>query len=170
MALVLGPFELRVTFVDEAGNDTTRSYKMVDTIVTPAAAETAAAALIADLAASTTATITRYSVATVYTEDATFLGTAGSEVENNAQLTLKVDNPDPSKTWTTTIPSPVIGMFVGTSGPNKNIVDGADTVVVNFIDNFQTTGGNFTVSDGETVDDTTPFVKGKRVHKASSSG
>ena len=66
------------------------------------------------------------------------------------------------------IPCPVIGIFQGAEGAARNNVDIADADLGTFVDQFQTTGGSFVISDGEFVDDTTPMVAGKRISRKSS--
>jgi len=74
------------------------------------------------------------------------------------------------KKATMQVPAPSDGIFVDTSGANWNVVDTTDVDLNAYIDEFQTTGGSFTISDGEFIDDTTPLVAGKRISRRSSRG
>lgn len=60
------------------------------------------------------------------------------------------------------IPAPLEAIFVATTGPNNNIVDGSN--FAGWAALFAT-GGSAYLSDGETMT-ATPFVKGQRVSKA----
>lgn len=66
------------------------------------------------------------------------------------------------------IPGPDPLIFQDTSGADRNRVDLADAAVIAYVDEFQTTGGSYVISDGEFIDDTTPTVSGKRITRGSS--
>jgi hypothetical protein len=89
-------------------------------------------------------------------------------VEEKAVLTLQLETAGKKATFT--IPAPKDTLFVAASGPNYNVVDGADSAIVALVGDFLTTGGSFYISDGETVADTGGFIKGRRTHRASSKG
>jgi hypothetical protein len=140
-------------------------------------ASTNAATWMAELDPLTSASIIGYSVGEKFGEDASFLGDAGSEIENMANIVAKIDHPDPKKTHTFRIPAADIGIFVATSGPNKNVVDGLNADVVAFLGLYETTGAIAQISDGETLVDSAvgppvvaPFVRGKRRHRGSKVG
>ena len=184
MALVkttqyLAVFELR----DEAGNRSRKAYSVVG--ATHAAALTNAQTILTDLNAVTDALVYSYSVAERYVEDTSIYGAAGSEVENIAEVIcpLEVGAGEPAKYFAERIPAPNIGLFQGTTGPEKNLVDLTDAALISYLDNMTDETGYGTpgpdaialVSDGEKIkpDDANdrPFISsGKRVHRASRKG
>lgn len=151
-----------VTLMDSGGNKTTKSFEM--SVATAADAETAMAALVADLDAVTDAKVMAYGVVHNYAESDTAYPATG-EIEEQALLTLAIDG-QADKKATLTIPAPTIGIFVASSGANKNVVDIADTVLLDYVNHFLV-GGEFRISDGE-VGGT--LEKGKRIHRASRKG
>lgn len=163
-----------VPFVDEAGDKTTRRFEMKPASWTGAEDQAAALAVAEDLVAAleavTMAGITKYTVELVVTPSSPKSPDTGSEVENTAKVSmpLTVVSPDQLQTYgLLDIPSPVIGIFAGSSGPNKNIVDYADNDLSTVISMFRS-GGDFTVSDGQVV--TADAGSGKRIHQRSRKG
>lgn len=165
---------IRVTFTDEAGNDSVKEF-----VVDPASWDPATGlwadltairdALLVDLNAATTALLTAVYTTIKQVEDTSpALGAAGSEIENIASLSLNLTTL--GKFANLQIPAPDIGLFQGPSGPEKNQVDAADLAVTSLVANFQDGVGDFTISDGEKVDATDPIVSGKRIHRRSTKG
>lgn len=165
MAITSVGFELTVTLVDSSGvNTANKTYELV--AADAAAAATASATIMAALAGVTDAAIKGYSIAERFAETGTFTLPADAEIENQAMLVGRVDG-NPFKKWTTTIPAPKIGIFVSSTGANRNVVDLLDAAVVAYRDLFQAPGNVATISDGETLD---VLESGKRVHRHSSRG
>lgn len=175
----LGIFELR----DEAGNKSRKAYSLVG--ATHATALTNAGTILTDLNAVTDALVFSYSVSERYAEDTLLYGAAGSEVENIAEIIcpLEVAAGEPVKYFAERIPAPNIGIFQGTEGPEKNLVDLTDAALISYLENATDETGYGTpgpdaitlVSDGEKIkpDNTNdrPFItSGKRVHRASRKG
>lgn len=175
MALAYGttPVKLIITLRDEAQNQTTKQYIVPTSIWDPATDLWAALvvirdALIAALNAITDGLIWKASIMIGQAEDTAVSGAANSEVENIASVVVNLATI--GKTAVLQIPAPVIGLFQGSSGKPKNQVDIADADLNTYVDEFQTTGGSFVLSDGEFVDDTTPIDSGKRIHRRSRKG
>ena len=62
-------------------------------------------------------------------------------------------------------------MFNGAPGfSGYDSVDGANALLIAFMDNFKETGGAFSISDGEQIADTGSFKAGRRVHRKSKVG
>lgn len=175
MSLVSKGVFLNVTLADAAGNKSNlqlaTKYTDLADLSTNIADITGAGGVLADLNAITDATIVSYSIGEAFAEDATFYGAAGSEVEANALIVAKVDGSVPGKTVSLRVPAPVDGMFLGTTGDNRNIVDTADADTRAWLANFTSTGV-LTVSDGESIEDPTAAGtwKGKRIHRGSRNG
>jgi len=166
MAMVGQQFGMTVSFVDSGGNQVTREFMMKTEVATYDDAATAAAAMLPIVNALTGATLPQYRVFQVFTDNAFVLpGDAGVQVENQASLTLLLAGSG-AKKGNLNIPAPVAGIFVGSSGPNLNVVDLADAAVVAFVNQFLG-AANFRISDGEAV---ARSLSGKRVHKRSSRG
>lgn len=126
-------------------------------------------AMIASLNAVTDGVITGYSYGVRFGEDSTFFAAAGVEVENVAIISAKIAG-EVNKSTTLRVPAPNDGIFLQSSGPDRNTIDPTDTALVTWLDNFST--GHLLVSDGEQIAD--PAVagnfKGKRIHRASRKG
>lgn len=166
MAMVGQRFGMTISFVDNGGNQVTREYMMSGTVTTYTDAAAAAAAMYPLVNALTGATIPQYRVFQVFQDNAFVLpGDAGVQVENQASFTFLLAG-EGSKKGNLNIPAPVSGIFVGTSGPNANIVDIDDVAVDEWADQFLG-AGDFRLSDGEA---SARLLNGKRVHKRSSKG
>lgn len=175
MALAYGstPVRLIVTLRDEAQNQTTKTYVVPTSVWDPATAlwadlVTLRDGLVTALNLISDGLIWKASVMIGQAEDTAVIGAAGSEVENIASVVVNLATI--GKTAVLQIPAPVIGLFQGSSGKPKNQVDIADADLNTYVDLFQTTGGDFVLSDGEFVDDTTPIDSGKRIHRKSRKG
>lgn len=173
MGLVHDKFYLNVSLVDAAGNKAASRFDLdyADwAAFNTAIAAGAATSFLADLAAITNATIVGYSVGESFVEDTNLYGAAGSEVENIAMLTCAIDG-ELNKYTTLRVPAPVDGLFLGTQGDNRNIVDVADADLLTYL-NYFISGGMVLVSDGESIADPTTAgnFKGKRIHRGSRKG
>src|SRR5688572_26853416 len=129
MALVSSGFVLRVVLIDNGANQVTREYDLVAADM--AAAETATTAILAALDAVTDAVIKSYTVGEQYVEDALTLPASGVQVENIAEVVLQIVD-DPLKKAVISIPAPVAGIFVATSGTGANIVDVNDAALITY--------------------------------------
>lgn len=165
MALVSGGVKLIVSYMDNGGDITHRTYRYVDG-TTYAAAVTGLAAVLATLNALTDCVISGYSLAEDFIEDALVLPAAGIQNENQLILTVGIEG-DPTESGTLTMPSPVIGAFTSPTGPGANVANVGAPVVTNFVGLF-VSGGQFTFSDGELGN--ASDVKGKRRHTKNSNG
>jgi len=165
MAYVAQDFELEVTFADNSGAKTSRRYGVL-TGTTYADLNTALAATIATIAATTDDLIVSYAIRSIWANDTITLPASGVENENQALLTLKL-LADPLHSGILAIPGAKPGIFVGSSGPNANVVDMADSAVTDFVGLFMS-GGILTVSDGQQV--VLTAGKGKRRHTKNSNG
>lgn len=166
MALVQIGFELSVSLVDNGGNTTNRVFSLVAT--DHATATTDAGTILTALDAVTDSVVSGYRIVEVYGEDAFAFPSAGVENENQASLTLNIDGVGLKKA-NYKIPAPVIGLFTAPTGSGANVVDVSDAALNTFIDVFET-GGIATLSDGETLNPTTPIDSGKRISAKSLRG
>lgn len=162
MALVTYGFTLQVELVDRGGDITTKTYDL--TATTHADALTASAAIVGALDAVTNAKIRSYSVSEKYKDNAFTLPLLG-QIEEQALIVLRLTS-DPTKSATHTIPAPVDGIFMDTSGEGFNTVDGTDSLLQAYLDIFDATGESY-ISDGER---SAGFVSGKRIHRKSRRG
>ncbi len=102
------------------------------------------------------------------TEDTEVHGAALSEVENLASIVCNLSTA--GKQTVIQVPAPNVGIMSGVNGKQFNIVDIADAALITFIDEYQLTGANFSLADGEFLDDTVPMDAGKRTHRGSRKG
>jgi hypothetical protein len=177
MALVfaaVGGLVIRVTLADEAGNKVTKDYPVDPTVIDPTDPNVTfgdIAAVQTDLVSKLNA-VTDGQVVTVHwsitqIENTSFYGAAGSEIENLASLSLRLETD--GKFANLQIPAPNIGIFQGTFGSDKNKVDKADVALLDFVNLFAS-GNGFTISDGEFINASEPIFSGKRIHRRSSRG
>jgi len=165
MAFSASNFGVTVSYMDGGANVVTREYIMDDDIATYEDAETAATEIVTDLTAATDAAIPEYRVFQIKREGSLVIPAATVQVENCASMTLLLSTPG-NKKANLNIPAPKIGLFVGTTGPQSNIVNMGVALVTDVTDNFLP-AGKFTISDGETI---SRGLSGKRVHKKSNKG
>ncbi len=176
MTLAYGsePTKIVLTLRDESQNKATKTFIVPTSAWDPDGAGTVAEieairdALVVQVNLVTDALIWKATIHLGQAEDTATQGAANSEIENIASVVVNLATL--GKTGVIQIPAPVIGLFVAASGKNKNVIDTADVDLNTFIDMFQTTGGDFVISDGEFVDDTTPIDAGKRIHRKSRRG
>lgn len=161
-----GDITVNATFYDEAQNSTYRSITIPwDTDLATTLAN--AIDVLDDLYPATDAQV----MATVrlsLVQNPIVPAQAGSEVENCAAVTCTLVTDATHKTpyHTVEIPAPKIGMFVGTTGPNKNVVNTAAAILVNFLSHFEV-GEQAVLSDFQNI---ASIDSGKRVHKRSRKG
>lgn len=167
---------LRVTFKDAGGNYTTRSFELAAAeyagTVLISEIEASAQALVASLQAVSDCAISAFEVALKGAASSPTTAGENVEIENTAALSLPlVEDPPTGITpfGILNIPGPKIGIFEGTSGLSRNIVDLADADVLEVIDYFQAGATNqFTLSDGQLVAATLGGdASGWRVHRRS---
>ena len=167
MAILVGAgerFELDVTIaaIDNNGvqYERTKTFQFNDGVTVYADALTATAALLTALDAINEADIIKYALRTVY-DESTGAVTAVGNVRKEALLTLRIAAS--SKKAAHSIYSPYDAMVSG-----KNIVSTA--ALQTYLDFFET-GGDFTVSDGESIStDEATRVAASRVRFVAGSG
>lgn len=165
------PTTIRLTLKDKAG------FTSVKDFYVPTAVWDPATALWADLVTIRDGLITEQNKVTDALISSTFvtidqqesvaLPTPQCDIWDIANVVVNIAGGQ-GKRGVLKIPCPVIGIFQGSEGADRNNVDIADVDLGTFVDLFQTTGGDFVISDGEFVDDTTPMVAGKRISRKSS--
>jgi len=168
MAFVDQGWRLVLTFVDSGANTTTRTFELtatddagdlspvIDDVQTIVTAWTAA----------TDAILVSQQVTKLTVNDSVVLPAAGVQVENNAQISAKIDG-EPNKSAVFEVPAPKITMFQATTGPGSNVVQFAGAPTPALVNIFKT-GGQAFISDGEAITD--QGIKGKRVHHKSTRG
>jgi len=178
--MALGYPTVKPTFVtlvvlDEAGDESHLVYPI------RVSAWSAATGLLADLYTIRDAIVTAFNAVSDSTIDSVLttiaqrndpkaLGAANSEIENIANVVCELETfgkpPAVVK-----IPAPNIGIFLGTTGEDKNQIDKNDAALLTYLGLFQETGGTVTISDGEQLSDAAAFIlSGKRVHRGSRRG
>lgn len=160
-----GLFGMTVTYIDSGNNTATREFMMDTTVVDYDGAETAALAMLPDAQAVSDAPIASYRIFKQYDESALIIPTV-VQIENTASITVLLYGAG-NKKGNKNIPAPKIALFVAANGPQSNIVNTTNTVLNDFLDNFRTGTGKFTLSDGEKM---ARPLSGKRVHKKSNKG
>lgn len=162
-----GAILVSALFYDEAQNVTRRSFTVPwDTDLATTLAN--AIALLAEVEPLTDAKVVA-SVTIQLVQNPEVGAQAGSEVENCAALSCVLDTDATHTTpyHTLDIPAPKIGLFLASSGPNKNVIDTTDADILAFIAQFAATTGVAVVSDNQTI---ASLAAGKRVHKRSRKG
>lgn len=163
MTIVSGGFKGVIELVDNGGDVETKSYDL--TSADAAAAATDIAAIATALLGVSDMVLRKRYFYELFVNDAFAYPASGVEKQNKALIALSIVD-QPTKTATVTIPAPKPAIFVGSSGPQAEIVDGADAAVIAYVALFEN-GGKATVSDGETAEG---FIEGHRIHRASSHG
>lgn len=168
MAFVSQGWFLDTTWIDTGGNITTRRFELVatDTAGDAAAVIADVQTIVAAYIAATDAVLTKQVVGKVTVEDAVTLPAGDVNVEENAQISAKIDG-IPNKSAVFEIPAPKNTLFLAPTGEGHNKVDFADPLVANVV-NLYKTGAQILISDGESITDQN--IKGKRVHHKSTKG
>ena len=169
LAYPTGPTVLRAVFVDNHSRVSIKDYIVPTGVWDPAsdllsALVTIRDALVVQLNLNTKALLLNVFISIRQTEDTLSIPAADCHVNETASCIVNLEAGD-NKKAVFVIPAPVDAMFVGASGPTFDIVDTTDANLNTLLDMFQTTGGSFTISDGETMDDTVPIVSGARIFK-----
>lgn len=133
-------YEVRYEMEDGFGRQTSKTFETVD-LLDEAAALTAASGMAADLAAISEARILAYTVKQRVVHSDTV--TAGANKDEGAILTLRKED---NRKDEIRVPAPPDSIFDG-----QGNVDIVDALVVAFVANFLTPGGEFTFSDGESA-------------------
>lgn len=168
MAFVDQGWRLVLTFADSGGNTTTRTFFLTATDdagdLSPVI--DAVQVIVTAWTAATDAVIVSQQVTKVTVNDSVVLPAAGVQVENNAQISAKIDG-IPNKSAVFEVPAPKIGMFQATTGPGSNVVQFSTAPTPALVNIFKA-GGEAYISDGESITD--QGIKGKRVHHKSVRG
>jgi len=164
MAIVTQGFELSISVVDSGANRSTLHWMANTAVVIDfTTAQAQRDLLVTDLAAITDSVVESTRLTEVQYED-TLVYPATAQNENKASITYLIDGTN--KKGNLKVPAPKIAIFVEATGPNSNIVDTANGIVVSYTDNFRSTAGWF-ISDGESI---ITVLKGKRVHAKNNNG
>lgn len=168
MAVSSQGWKLVARWIDTGGNITTRTYDLTATDTAGDATDvfTDVATILAAAVAVTDAHLAGYNVAKVLVEDALTLPTGDVNVEENAQISAKIDG-IPNKSAVIEIPAPKSTLFQAPTGAGHNQVQFTTSPVPAFVNLFKT-GAQILVSDGEAITD--QDIKGKRVHHKSTKG
>ncbi len=172
LAYPSGPTVIRLTLTDFKGKTSVKDFVVPTTVWNPASdLLTAIAAirdnLVAAYDAVTDALITDTFIV-VTEKESLILPAADCNIFDLGSIVGNLSGGEGKKA-TLQIPCPDDGIFVGVSGPDLNVIDTGDAALNTFVDFYKLTGGDFTLSDGENLDDTTPLVAGKRISRKSSS-
>lgn len=172
LAYTSSPTTIRVTIKDNAGLSSVKDYVVPTSTWDPASDLFSALATIRDnlatvLNAVSVGLLFVVSIVVDQQEDTLILPAASCEITDIASVVANLSGGE-GKSAVLQIPCPDIDNFQGPTGAAKNTVDILDTDLLAYIAKFQATGGDFTVSDGETIDDTTPLKSGKRISRKSS--
>ncbi len=173
LAYSTGPTVIRVVYIDDHSRKSVKDYVVPTSVWDPATdlwtvIETVRNNLVIEINKVTVALVLNAFIVVRQTEDTLTIPAVDSHVNEIASVIVNLEAGE-NKKAVVQIPAPVIGLFVGPTGPDKDRVDTTDVDLNTFIDQFQTTGGEFTISDGETVDDTVPIVSGRRIFKKTGA-
>jgi len=171
MAFVSQGYRASLTLIDNGRKIINRSYELRSSTVDHPAAVTATIALEVALAAASDLECIAYSVAEIFQEGAVSYPVAlNAQAEMQALVNVGLES-TPLKTATLAIPGPIDAMFKGApSFTGYDDVDGANAVLIAFMDLFKETGGTFSLSDGEQIADAGSFKTGRRTHRKSRRG
>lgn len=170
LAYTIGPTTIRITFLDLHSKVSVKDYIVPTTVWNPASDLLTAIAAIRDnlvtqLNLNTKALLLHSFISIKQTEDTLTLPAVDCHVNELASIVVNLEAGEGKKA-TIQMPAPVDGMFAGSSGPTFDVVDVTDADLNTWLDMFQTTGGSFTISDGETLDDAAnPAVSGRRIFR-----
>lgn len=152
------PTVITLVLRDEDGVELTKDF------VVPAAVWSPTTGLIADLKTIRDNLVTAF--ATIYdgliyrafirlsqTDDTSDVGPANSKHSEVASVVFRLNTAGKYATYE--IPAPDIGIFSGPTVPQRNVIDTQDGGLTAFAELFSDADGVFTISDGETITDTT---------------
>ncbi len=174
LAYAAGPTVVRLLYVDIHNRKSTKTYVVPTAVWDPAtdlwtAIETIRDNLVIEINKVTNALLLRAFIVVTEKEDTLLLPAGDQHVNEIASIVTNLDGGE-GKKFTFKIPAPVDGLFVGASGKNLDIVDTADVDLNLLLDLFQTTGGTFTVSDGEFLADVAnPAESGRRLFRKTGA-
>lgn len=168
-----GPTALRAVYKDNHGKISVKDYIVPTGVWDPgsdllSALVTIRDALVVQINLNTKALLINMFISIKQTEDTLTIPASDCHVNEMASVILNLEAGDNKKT-TLQIPAPVDAMFQGASGPTFDDVKIDEANLGTLVDMFQTTGGSFTLSDGETVDDTVPIVSGRRIFRKTGA-
>ena len=176
MALAFEKFHLSVRIADAGGNIATMNFRISGT--TTETAKLTADAIATEVQALTNGQVVGYTFSSIYSEDATYLGAAGSEVENIAQVNFRLQQsatPDgPIGKWgSIRVPAPKDALFLAATGELRNTVNPANAALQTLLERYDgSLTYTVTTSDGQIAEPvaTTGNVNGHRIHRKSSKG
>jgi len=171
LSYATGPTTLSLTLTDTEGRTSVKEFVVPTAVWDPAsdllsALVTIRDALVGVYNAVTKTLITNVQITIKQAESAT-LPAGETFITDIASVITNLSGGE-GKNATVSIPGPADVIMVDTTGKNRGVVDITSTELLAFIAKYQLTGNNFTLSDGETVDDTTPLKSGKRISRKSS--
>lgn len=159
MAFVAQGFQVVLNLKDKTGgNGSNVSFEL------PGAADYAAAVAAAGAVATNYAAVTNSWVSAYYVNRKFANDTGGPYGTGlNASQAILVTQIDAAeyKTHNFKIINPTEAIQADTEGPNSLVVDTLDANVLALLELFTTTDGVLLLSDGETLDDTTPLISGR---------
>jgi len=165
MAFTSAGWKLSISFIDNGGDVTVRTYDLLSADYDAAVLDTAAMILAVD--AIVDSVIIDYHYYENFVQDALVLPAAGVQNENQALLSYTIEG-NPLKSATQSLPSPVIGIFTAASGHGANVVDVSDAALLTWAAFFITGAGQkATISDGETA---ASLDSGRRRHVRNRRG
>ncbi|MEE9365785.1 MAG: hypothetical protein V3W44_03765 [Dehalococcoidales bacterium] len=132
-------YNVGVELVDDYGRNRSMKFQTISSMATHVAAVTAVAGLIVDLEALSELRVVAYTVALRTIESDTV--TSGANKDEG--ITLSIRKEDGFKA-VLKVPGP-LNSVINADGS----VDITDALVTNYYNNFETAGGEFTLSDGE---------------------
>ena len=163
-----GPTAIVIVFKDNHNRVSTVDYIVPTAVWDPAtdlltALATIRDTLVTQLNLNTKTLLLTNHIRITQEEDTLQIPAADCHVNEKASLVVLLDGGE-NKLATMKIPGPVDGMFQGASGADFDKVDVTDAGLNTFLDQFQATGGSFTLSDGEFLDDAAnPARSGRRL-------
>ncbi len=174
LAYATGPTVIRLVYKDFHSRISVKDYVVPTGVWDPSSAlltaiETIRDNLVTAVNAVTDALLVASFIVVKELEDTLTLPATDCHVNEMASIVVALEAGEGKKA-TFQIPAPEDGIFTGASGPNYDIVDVEDATLNTLLDMFQTTGGSFTISDGETMaDDTYPGKSGRRIFRKTGA-
>jgi hypothetical protein len=174
MSLAFSKYNLSI-IVRDAGTGRSKLNFDIQALTIETASFTASA-IVSEVQALTNGKVVSWTISETYVENATFLGNAGSQVENQAQVMFRLVEADGAKDqWgILRIPAPIDALFLGTSGDKYDILNPDNAALQTLLARYYggITGLNYTLlaSDGQAAQDPSVAgnVKGGRVHRKSN--
>lgn len=165
MALAHAFYRVNIDFTETSGKTVRRTYRMNPaTVTTDAGAATAAANVVANLAAITNSVINAYQYENVFFDSAAL--PAAAENSNQALITAKLVG-KPNQSGELSIPAAIDDIFVSPTGAGHDVVDVTNTDLEEFLGNF-ISGGSLVLSDGDLAVAATYAGRRRNVHSLGS--